>query len=69
MSALGSYKVYVIHGYGGTTTMMNKLDKSIKAEHFITENFAYKSITVDLDSIGMELYLNIKNQGSIPFHL
>lgn len=61
--AFGSYKVYVIHGYGGTTTMMSKIDKSIKNEHFITENFAYKSITVDLDSIGMELYLNIKRSG------
>lgn len=62
-STFGSYKVYVIHGYGGTTAMMSKIDKSLKAEHFITENFAYKSISVDLDSIGMELYLNIKKSG------
>lgn len=59
----GSHKVYIIHGYGGTTTMMKKLEKSVKAAHYLTENFAYKSLTIDLDSIGKQLYLNIKKSG------
>ncbi len=55
-----SYKVYVIHGYGGTTMMMNKIENSLKSAHYTTENFAYKSLTIDLDSIGKILFNSIK---------
>lgn len=62
-SAFESYKLYVIRSHVGNITMMNKIEKSIKAEHFIIENFAYKSISVDIDSIGLQLYMNTKKSG------
>jgi triacylglycerol lipase len=60
MSVFGSHKVFVIHGYGGSRLMMKKIDKSIRNENYITENYSYKSITDDLDTLGKYLYYKIK---------
>jgi triacylglycerol lipase len=60
LSIFGSYKIFVIHGYGSSRVMMKKIDKSIRNENYITENYAYKSMTDDLDTIGKQLYVRIK---------
>jgi hypothetical protein len=60
-SIFGSHKVFVIHGYGSFRMMMNKIEKSIRNENYITENYGYKSIACDLDTIGKQLYYKIKN--------
>lgn len=57
---LGSHKVFVIHGYGSSRLMMKKIDKSIRSENYLTENYGYKSMTEDLDTIGKRLYYQIK---------
>jgi len=59
----GSNKIYVIHGYGSAKVVMRKIDKSLKSEHFITENYGYNSMSEDLDTLGKHLYLNIKKSG------
>jgi len=39
---------------------MKKIEKDIKTENFSTENYGYKSL-IDLDTIGKQLYYNIKD--------
>ena len=57
--AIASHKFYVIHGYANPKTVMEKINKTIKKEHFFTENYAYTSIVEDLDSLGLDLYQDI----------
>jgi hypothetical protein len=42
---------------------MRKIEKHLNKEYYRTENFGYKSMSDDLDTIGKQLYLNIKNSG------
>lgn len=56
----GNQKIYVIHGYASPKCVMNKINKSLKKENYITENYSYKSMSVDLDSLGKKLYRDIK---------
>jgi hypothetical protein len=42
---------------------MKKLDASLVKEHYFTENFGYNSMVDDLDSIGKQLYTDIKHSG------
>ena len=60
ISLYGSHKIYLIHGFGGFQFTMNKIEKSIKNERYQTVNYGYKSFN-DLDTIGKQLYLQIKN--------
>ena len=53
-------KIFVLHGYGSPKFMMNKIDRELKKEQFITENYSYKSMSVDLDSLGNQLYQDVK---------
>jgi len=59
ISLNGSHKVYIIHGFGGFRFAMNKIENSIKNEKYQTVNYGYKSFK-DLDTIGKQLYLRIK---------
>ena len=59
ISLYGSHKVYLIHGFGGFRFTMTKIEKSIKNEQYQTLNYGYKSFN-DLDTIGKQLYLRIK---------
>jgi triacylglycerol lipase len=56
----GNQKVLVLHGYACPKVLMNKLEKRIRRGHFDTENYGYKSISEDLDSLGKELYLHVR---------
>ena len=60
ISMFGSHKIFVIHGYGSSRLIMKKIVRSIKNENFITENYGYRSMTEDLDTIGEQLYYRIK---------
>ena len=62
-SVSGKYKIFVIHGYGSPKILMGKINRSIEDEHFLTENYGYKSMLEDLDTLGKQLYVNIKKSG------
>lgn len=57
----GSQKVAVLHGYACPKIVMKKLEKRIDKAGFDTENYRYKSISEDLDSLGKELYEHIRS--------
>jgi triacylglycerol lipase len=57
----GSQKVLILHGWGCPKIMMNKITRTVHCAHFNTENYGYKSMSEDLDSLGKELYLYIRN--------
>jgi triacylglycerol lipase len=59
----GNQKIFLLHCYFCPKMVMDRIERSCRREHFITENYAYKSITENLDTLGKELYLNIKNSG------
>lgn len=59
ISLFGSHKVYLIHGFGGFSFTLKKIEKSIKKEHYQTLNYGYKSFD-DLDILGKQLYHRIK---------
>jgi hypothetical protein len=54
-----SHKIVLIHGFGGYRFTMNKIERSIRKQNFMTENYGYKS-TTDLDTLGKQLYCKIK---------
>lgn len=60
---IASHKIFVIHGYSCPRMWMKKIDNSLKRGDFITENYGYKSMREDLDSIGKHLYQDIKKSG------
>jgi hypothetical protein len=55
-----SQKVVVIHGYACPKLLMNKLEKRIERAHFDTENYGYRSVSEDLDSLGKDMYVHIR---------
>jgi hypothetical protein len=57
----GSQKVLVLHGYACPKVLMNKLEKRVKRSHFDTENYGYKSMSEDLDSLGKDLALHVRS--------
>ena len=54
------HKVFVIHGYGSPRFMMKKIHQSILHENFPAENYSYRSMKEDLDTLGKQLYSKIK---------
>ncbi len=61
-SLSASYKVYVIHGYANPKEVLGEIEKDILKAGFVTENYAYPGINEELDSLGMQLYLDVKAQ-------
>ncbi len=57
----GSHKVYVLHGWGNARSIMKKVCKSVKKADYVYENYAYPALNVDLDSLGLFLYRDVKN--------
>lgn len=68
-SAYPSYKVYMIHGYGGNGMELRKIAKALKSEGYVLENFNYKSMHTDVDSAAMILYkrLSAETADTISF--
>jgi uncharacterized alpha/beta hydrolase family protein len=60
MSVFGNTKVYLIHGFASPTLLMRKIERSIKKECYVTENYSYRSIVEELDVVGENLYKHIK---------
>jgi uncharacterized alpha/beta hydrolase family protein len=58
-----SQKIYLVHGFGSPKGWMHKINKTLKKDHFVTKNFAYHSMTDDLEWIGLDLYKDVKNCG------
>lgn len=54
------HKVFLIHGYGSFKLLLSKIEKYLKAENFLTENYGYRSMSVDLDVLGKQLHQTIK---------
>ncbi|MBI9036346.1 MAG: alpha/beta hydrolase [Bacteroidales bacterium] len=58
-----SYKVYVVHGYGGLGLELNEIHKSIKEQGYESEIYTYPSLIKDIDSVGVELFHKIQQEG------
>jgi hypothetical protein len=62
-SLMASHRIYLIHGYGSPKFVLNKIERNIKKNGFQTINYGYPSVAEDLDNLGHDLYLNIKEAG------
>jgi len=60
--AQGSYKVYLIHGYGGIGIELEKIQNAIENEGYISEIFTYHSLVNDVDSVGNRLFEKIQQE-------
>ena len=67
--SMASHKVYVIHGFGGFALQMEKINKGLIQQGYITENYSYPSFSEDLDSVGLDLFRKVKqdNFDSVSF--
>ena len=68
-SAFASHKVFLLHGYASPSLLMTPINYSLLNARFKTQNFRYNSMSVDLDSLGKQLYLELKkaNVDSVSF--
>lgn len=57
-----TYKVYMIHGYGGLGIEMEKVHKAIEKKGYISEIYTYMSMVTDVDSVGVDLFDKIKKE-------
>ena len=55
-----SYKIYLIHGYAGSSIEMKKLYNALCKEGFSCEIFSYRSMIDDVDTVSSQLYKKIK---------
>jgi hypothetical protein len=55
-----THKVYLIHGFGGLGIEMEKIRGAIEKEGFTNENFTYKSLIEDVDSVSINLIQTIQ---------
>jgi hypothetical protein len=57
-----NYKVYIIHGYGGFTLQMEKINSALQSQGYVTENYSYSDFSENLDSLGRDLYQKIQKE-------
>jgi hypothetical protein len=57
-----THKVYILHGYAGSAIQMEKIYKGLIHEGYITENYSYPSFKENIDSIGHDLFLKVKQE-------
>ncbi len=62
LSVDAKHKVYLVHGYGGLSLQFHKMYRAIRHEGYDVEKYSYKSISKDIDSIGMEFYRKIESE-------
>ena len=60
--SLATHKIYILHGYAGTAIQMDKINKGLKHEGYLTENYTYPSFKECIDTIGLNLYKKIKQE-------
>lgn len=53
--ASSSQRVYLIHGFGSNQLSMVRLKQELSKKGFIVSNYGYKSISIDLDTLGEAL--------------
>lgn len=66
---IASHKIYILHGYASSKSIMNRIKKDLKKSGFLVENYDYPALYVDLDSLGKKLYLDVleDNYDSVSF--
>lgn len=55
-----SYKVYLLHGFGGLGLEMEGVHKAIEEEGYSCENYTYMSLVKDVDLVGQLLFNKIQ---------
>ena len=60
--AQATYKVYLLHGYGGLGIELGEIQTAIENEGFISEIFIYPSLVTDVDSVGNRLFWKIQKE-------
>lgn len=60
--ACASYKVYLVHGYGGLGIELSEIQNVIKKEGFVSEIYTYPSLVKDVDSVGNTLFQKIQKE-------
>ncbi len=61
LSLSASHKVYVIHGWANYKSIIREVHRDVRKAGYVTENYAYPALMVDLDSLGVQLYRDVKN--------
>lgn len=61
-TANATYKVYLIHGYGGLGIELKKIQKTIEKEGYVSEIYSYPSLVKDVDSVGNNVFNKIKKE-------
>ena len=60
--AKATYKVYLLHGYGGLGIELVEIQSAIDKKGFISEIFIYPSLVTDVDSVGNRLFEKIQKE-------
>ncbi|HLP06240.1 MAG TPA: hypothetical protein VK152_12500 [Paludibacter sp.] len=60
--AQATTKIYFIHGYAGSGFEMNKILSAVQKSGFDCELFTYRSMTDDVDSVGIDLVKRIQSE-------
>lgn len=60
--AYASYKVYLVHGYGGLGIELKEIQKVIEKDGFVSEIYTYPSLLKDVDSVGHKLFYKIQKE-------
>jgi triacylglycerol lipase len=58
-----TYKVYLIHGYGGLGLELKKIQRAIEKNDFASKIFKYHSLSQEIDSVAKVLFEEIKQEG------
>ena len=62
ISSFATHKVYIIHGFAGLGIELGEIRKAIDKEGITNEIYVYPSLTTDIDSVGVELFLKIQRE-------
>ena len=62
LTANATHKVFVLHGWANTKLIMTKVCKDLDRAGFDYINYHYPSFKEELDSLGKNLYLEVKKQ-------
>lgn len=62
MATNASLKVYLLHGYAGPGFEMEKIQKAVEKEGYITENYIYQSMVKDVEVVGKEVFEKVQKE-------
>lgn len=69
VSTFATHKVYIIHGFAGLGIELGEIRNAIDKEGITNEIYVYPSLTTDIDSVGVKLFLKIQleNYDTVSF--